>query len=151
MKNVQPCDVMVIGGDFNFRLNLNKDDAHRMLESGVDLRMHDQYLTTNGLGFDEFPVTFKPTYKLLKGFRRYDPTRGPAWCDRILWGRGQTTKARSYQSHDILLSDHLPVSICLEAPLLSETPFSVTKRGGEETPSPTRKNCKSTTNFRTRH
>eukprot|EP00397_Hematodinium_sp_SG-2012_P013149 GEMP01013343.1.p1 GENE.GEMP01013343.1~~GEMP01013343.1.p1 ORF type:complete len:804 (+),score=134.05 GEMP01013343.1:75-2486(+) len=121
------CDLLVLGGDYNFRLDLNDEEAHEMLQWGADLRKHDQYLATSGLGLEEYPIVFKPTYKFIPGTLRYDITRGPAWCDRILW-RGHA-KASHYCSHEaILASDHLPVSLFLETALLTGAAPIVSQR-----------------------
>ncbi|KAK2941798.1 hypothetical protein BLNAU_23281 [Blattamonas nauphoetae] len=45
------------------------------------------------LGLHEGPITFLPSYKLLKGTNKYykndEKPRVPSWCDRILWTTGK--------------------------------------------------------------
>ncbi|KII72409.1 Inositol polyphosphate 5-phosphatase OCRL-1 [Thelohanellus kitauei] len=65
-------------------------------------------------GFDEAPISFRPTYKLtkLEGFIEYNKARLPAWCDRILF-RSKIPKhieSIEYKSVEIpTSSDHYPV------------------------------------------
>ena len=89
-------------------------------------------------GFSEAPIAFCPTYKYEKDSPNYVPLekcRSPAWCDRILWhtrgGPAASTSTNTntsnsnsnnasssevaclrYTRHEILSSDHRPVSGC---------------------------------------
>jgi inositol polyphosphate 5-phosphatase INPP5B/F len=62
--------------------------------------------------FSEGPIRFAPTYKYDPMSTQYDTgekRRAPAWCDRVLW-KGRHIRLRSYQRHELLSSDHRPVS-----------------------------------------
>ncbi|KAK2959414.1 hypothetical protein BLNAU_5723 [Blattamonas nauphoetae] len=49
------------------------------------------------LGFHEGPITFLPSYKMLKGTNKYykndEKPRVPSWCDRVLWTTGDEMAA----------------------------------------------------------
>ena len=60
----------------------------------------------------EAEITFKPTYKYIKGSLAHDTKEGrlPAWCDRILF-REECAKMEviKYGSISLPVSDHMPV------------------------------------------
>ena len=68
-------------------------------------------------GFEEGPLTFRPTYKYQPNTNEYDQRpekklRAPAWCDRILWKSEIKAHAKqlSYSScQNLNISDHKPV------------------------------------------
>ena len=67
----------------------------------------------------EAPLDFMPTYKYKNGTHDYDHKRAPAWTDRILWksskDRSQRIKCLSYGRHELLASDHRPVTAVFQA------------------------------------
>ena len=63
--------------------------------------------------FNEEPINFRPTYKLIKGTSTYELSRLPAWCDRIIYRVRPSLvfEAFNYRSYEnVLVSDHFPVS-----------------------------------------
>ena len=67
-------------------------------------------------GFNEGTIKFAPTYKYDTGTNNYDTSekhRAPAWCDRVLWKAPDVTLL-SYGRHELLSSDHRPVSATFE-------------------------------------
>jgi len=124
MKTVE-CDLIIIGGDTNFRIDLEDEDAHRMVAAGDDQRLleYDQFRAGNQaqyLGLQELPITFKPTYKFIIGESEYDPARGPAWTDRVFFaGHASASDYKSTTYPNFTIADHFPVSLVVEAPLLS--------------------------------
>ena len=60
------------------------------------------------VGFGEMPITFPPTYKLVKSV--YCSNRKPGWTDRILFKSELECRPIQYQCiPHIDYSDHLPV------------------------------------------
>lgn len=127
-------DHCFLSGDLNYRIDhfsraqiedqlLLVQETSSVLES---LLAHDQLIQqrkTNPLLklllFDEAPITFKPTYKYDPGTDIYDTSekqRLPAWCDRILY-KSPRVKHHYYTRHEVLASDHRPVSAGLSVDL----------------------------------
>ena len=93
-------DVLVLFGDFNFRLEGKTSEAvvDTLTRSwGAELLSSDQLYLEQVRGdksgcnlyrFMESPITFPPSYKYQPGTDTHEPgpkKRAPAWCDRILW------------------------------------------------------------------
>eukprot|EP00922_Rhytidocystis_sp_ex-Travisia-forbesii_P039235 GHVS01058388.1.p1 GENE.GHVS01058388.1~~GHVS01058388.1.p1 ORF type:complete len:361 (-),score=57.27 GHVS01058388.1:27-1109(-) len=91
---IQDHDYVVLGGDFNFRVNKSHDEVVAMLNAQREQELinHDQYILSrrhhvSPFGeFHEAPLAFRPTYKYRRNSNFYDLKRTPAWCDRILYG-----------------------------------------------------------------
>ncbi|TXT06026.1 hypothetical protein VHUM_03499 [Vanrija humicola] len=115
---VDDADVMFWFGDLNYRLELEDADIRALITSQDwdTLLTSDQLLTDiadnkSFIGFSEPRITFKPSFKYVHGSITLDPKRAPAYCDRILHlSRGTTVESKQYASHDLLWSDHLPVT-----------------------------------------
>lgn len=86
---------------------LNQDQLRRSTRIDPSFRLRD---------FVEGDIAFAPTYKYDKNSERYDTSekqRAPAWCDRILLHsrmRANESSNLTYQRHEVLTSDHRPVS-----------------------------------------
>ncbi|KAM6422619.1 phosphatidylinositol polyphosphate 5-phosphatase type IV-like isoform 2-T2 [Liasis olivaceus] len=112
-------------GDFNFRLNENREVIEQILNHGQDLDVsmllqHDQLLKEmhNGSifkGFQEAPIFFRPSYKFDVGQDTYDTTskqRTPSYTDRVIYRSRHQNEihAVKYSScFGIKTSDHRPV------------------------------------------
>ncbi|XP_062873811.1 phosphatidylinositol polyphosphate 5-phosphatase type IV [Trichomycterus rosablanca] len=112
-------------GDFNFRLNQERERVEAILkqhtENNMDvLLQHDQLskeIKDGSIfkGFQEAPIHFAPTYKFDIGCDVYDSTskqRTPSYTDRILFRSRQADdiKVVKYTScSSIKTSDHRPV------------------------------------------
>jgi inositol polyphosphate 5-phosphatase INPP5B/F len=111
-------------GDLNYRIDLPGGKVRSAILNGrhLDLLVHDQLFLQRLEGncfleFTEAPITFLPTYKYDSGTNTYDTSekmRDPAWCDRILWMGDAVYAHISYNRHEILSSDHRPVSAVLK-------------------------------------
>ncbi|XP_039220110.1 phosphatidylinositol polyphosphate 5-phosphatase type IV isoform X2 [Crotalus tigris] len=112
-------------GDFNFRLNEDREVVEQLLSPGQELDVpgllqHDQLLEEMQRGsifkgFQEAPIFFRPSYKFDVGQDTYDTTskqRTPSYTDRVIY--------RSRHQHEIhavkysacfgiRTSDHRPV------------------------------------------
>ncbi|KAH3759590.1 inositol 5-phosphatase 4 [Pelomyxa schiedti] len=109
-------------GDLNYRIDLPDNDIRqRILASDFGpLLEADQLLDQRkqNKAFDVFteePIRFAPTYKYDKNSTSYDSgeaRRSPAWCDRVLWRAANPPSVTpvSYSRHELLSSDHRPVS-----------------------------------------
>ncbi|KAK3165275.1 hypothetical protein QOZ80_1AG0031170 [Eleusine coracana subsp. coracana] len=109
-------------GDLNYRINLPYEKAHEVIskQDWNELFGRDQLnveLRKGHLfdGWNEGVINFPPTYKYKVNSEKYigddhkSGRRTPAWCDRILsYGRGM--RLLSYNTIDIRLSDHRPVT-----------------------------------------
>ncbi|SJK86373.1 inositol-1,4,5-trisphosphate 5-phosphatase [Babesia microti strain RI] len=114
-------DLVFIGGDFNFRLQIPHDDILKYLckLNLSTLLEHDEFVNhkKNGVSpfnfMNEQEITFQPSYKFKKNSPFYDLRRSPAWCDRILFFSPikQQITPLSYKRHErYCSSDHKPIS-----------------------------------------
>jgi hypothetical protein len=115
---VDDADVLFWFGDLNYRIELEPREIHALLES----QQYDTLLSADQLrtdmadghsfvGFTEPEIKFKPSYKYVHGSVTLDPKRAPAYCDRVLYiARNDEVTPNRYACHDILWSDHLPVT-----------------------------------------
>lgn len=73
-------------------------------------------------GFEEGPLNFAPTYKHEADGDGYKMDveggikRTPSWTDRILWRTSLGIRLVAYQRHELLSSDHRPVSALFDIP-----------------------------------
>ncbi|BEI96950.1 hypothetical protein CcaverHIS631_0205390 [Cutaneotrichosporon cavernicola] len=128
---VDDADVLFWFGDLNYRIELEPKEIHALLES----RQYETLLSADQLktdmedghsfvGFSEPTITFKPSFKYVHGSVTFDPKRAPAYCDRVLYiARNDEVTPNRYACHDILWSDHLPVTatFSLAARIVDET------------------------------
>ncbi|VDN03233.1 unnamed protein product [Thelazia callipaeda] len=109
-------------GDFNYRINLSRDEAEAAIKTGnmMELFRYDQLSQQKALGevfknFKEGPLIFAPTYKYDTLSDEYDSSekcRIPAWTDRILWKEADDSKVvrlLGYDRIELRTSDHRPV------------------------------------------
>lgn len=125
VENILDHDYVFWMGDLNCRLeNIPKDTAVKAIENKdyetllkLDQLRRAQKEGLMLVGFQEGPITFKPTYKFDKNTDIYDTSekqRVPAWCDRILYKvqtdlPGLLAKQRKYDSPVYSRGDHKPV------------------------------------------
>ncbi|XP_042335547.1 phosphatidylinositol polyphosphate 5-phosphatase type IV [Sceloporus undulatus] len=112
-------------GDFNFRLNENREAVEQILNQGAEtdfskLLQHDQLIKEMNKGsifkgFQEAPIFFRPSYKFDLGQDTYDSTskqRIPSYTDRVIYRsrRKDDIHVVKYSSClGIKTSDHRPV------------------------------------------
>lgn len=126
-------------GDLNFRTasggpqveGRQSDDAEPLLSQ--DELQQAMSVGDCFVGFEEAPVSFKPTYKYHLGTTRYNNKRAPSWCDRILFLKYSISPVVAYDSvRTLRSSDHeavylnisttsLPVVHISEQCLLTDT------------------------------
>eukprot|EP01105_Mastigella_eilhardi_P025818 TRINITY_DN7160_c0_g1_i1.p1 TRINITY_DN7160_c0_g1~~TRINITY_DN7160_c0_g1_i1.p1 ORF type:complete len:899 (-),score=261.26 TRINITY_DN7160_c0_g1_i1:102-2771(-) len=107
-------------GDLNYRLAAPADDIFEKIkkEDYSALMPWDQLMQQMKSGqafevFQEAPLRFAPTYKYDKNSQVYDTSekaREPAYCDRVLFRTQDPISVLSYSRHELLSSDHRPVS-----------------------------------------
>eukprot|EP01047_Picozoa_sp_COSAG01_P014641 COSAG01_NODE_717_length_14076_cov_20.354225_7_plen_360_part_00 len=141
--------MVLLGGDLNYRLDLDADAARAILEPCFDpaasqstlqaqlasLQPVDQLTCHHRQGhalrgFNEAgALSFPPTYKFDIGTNSYDTSakhRTPSWCDRIFvrGGAGCLAVPGSYVAHmhdpALWVSDHRPVSAGFTLPALTQ-------------------------------
>ncbi|XP_046393866.1 inositol polyphosphate 5-phosphatase OCRL [Ischnura elegans] len=125
-KGIKDHDQVYWLGDLNYRITeLDPKSVKDLIDQENYLRIlsYDQFHQQRALkqvfvGYEEGPITFRPTYKYDPGTDDWDSSeknRAPAWCDRILW-KGEGVKQVAYRSHQVLkISDHKPVSALFDA------------------------------------
>ncbi|CDK27948.1 unnamed protein product [Kuraishia capsulata CBS 1993] len=137
-------------GDLNYRASGGFHGKHRPSSRASESeRLISDFESTDELsiyrtagevfwGFEEPPVTFKPTYKFKVGTSEYTSKRVPSWCDRILYQNyteeyHDTTepleRVLEYNSIPSLkTSDHIPVYLNIEVP--TDPPLSIVNNRG---------------------
>lgn len=127
-------------GDFNYRVDLEKDEIRLLVQQNNLVRIleQDQLLKQKSLDLVfkncfEGDITFAPTYKYDLFSDDYDTSekcRAPAWTDRILWRSRKHTidpettselaagKLLHYGRSELKQSDHRPVIAILEVEAL---------------------------------
>jgi inositol polyphosphate 5-phosphatase INPP5B/F len=123
-------------GDFNYRIveTVSTEKCFELAEGGEadleQLRVRDQLNIERAAqrsfhGFQEGPLTFRPTYKFQPGTSLYEQRpdkklRAPAWCDRILWRSSPDVDPKSFRQlyygsvDSMMTSDHKPVHALFE-------------------------------------
>ncbi|EAN34387.2 Polyphosphatidylinositol phosphatase [Theileria parva strain Muguga] len=122
-KSVLEDDVFVLGGDFNFQIQLEKDVVLKHLKrlEFAKLFHYDEFNMAKMIGIpslkylNEPKIQFLPTYKYKDGTKYYTTKRSPAWCDRIIYGGKLNEKKKvhvlNYKRNDnLIMSDHRPIS-----------------------------------------
>ncbi|KAI8376226.1 Endonuclease/exonuclease/phosphatase [Radiomyces spectabilis] len=113
-------------GDLNYRIEMQREDVLRQLESEDLSKAREALLREDQLNqqrtgnplfplllFKEAPIQFNPTYKYEPGTETYDTSekqRIPAWCDRILFRTPESTENLFYRRYGVTASDHRPIS-----------------------------------------
>ena len=116
-------------GDLNYRIDLPDETVREKIKASqwdylfqadqLNIHMKRGNVFT---GFSEAPITFAPTYKYVVGTQDYDieKARIPSWCDRVLWKASDDRLLNlSYRRHELLQSDHRPVSALFQVPIKS--------------------------------
>ena len=116
-------EICILNGDLNYRIDtMSRDTVVKAVQAQnlKKLLERDQLLVSRRRNpgfrlraFTESPITFAPTYKYDVGTDRYDTSekhRAPAWCDRILYRGAGKIKQLDYRRHELMISDHRPVS-----------------------------------------
>ena len=116
-------EICILNGDLNYRIDtMGRDTVVKAVsaQNFAKLLERDQLLVSRRRNpafrvraFEEFPITFAPTYKYDIGSDRYDTSekhRAPAWCDRILYRGVGKIRQLDYRRHELRISDHRPVS-----------------------------------------
>jgi len=116
-------EICILNGDLNYRIDtVGRDTVVSAIRANdLDkLLRRDQLLLSRRKNpgfrlraFEEFMITFPPTYKYDVGTDDYDSSekrRAPAWCDRILYRGLGRIKQLDYRRHEVRASDHRPVS-----------------------------------------
>lgn len=142
-RSLKSHDYVFWCGDFNYRIDMDKDELRELLvrqEPSIAITAaleHDQLRQQQTAGsvfgdFQEGIITFPPTYKYDLFSDDYDTSekmRAPAWTDRILWRRRPTHpdaaaspswsngRLRHYGRAELKQSDHRPVIAIVDVEL----------------------------------
>lgn len=110
-------------GDLNYRIQQTNSFVRKKISKGewdalvkFDQLRKQMSLGNCFIGFQEGSLAFAPTYKYDPNTDIYDTSdkqRVPAWCDRVLW-KSSGVSLRTYERHELLTSDHRPVSALAE-------------------------------------
>mmetsp|Transcript_4416 Transcript_4416/g.13391 ORF Transcript_4416/g.13391 Transcript_4416/m.13391 type:complete len:772 (+) Transcript_4416:139-2454(+) len=127
-------DVVFWLGDMNYRIALPVHEVMHLIhkKDWKTLARYDQLriemdASRVAPGFEEGALNFAPTYKYEADQDRYKMDeeggihRTPSWTDRILWRTHLGVRLQAYKRHNVLSSDHRPVSAVFEVP----TPYPV--------------------------
>ncbi|CCW65890.1 unnamed protein product [Phytomonas sp. EM1] len=141
-------DIILVAGDFNYRVNLTYDEAVGLASRGevAKLLKYDELIHemenphSPWAGFRDLTPTFLPTYRFNIGTNTYDTSgkrRVPSYTDRIcIWtkreGMQELVKVDRLRAlSEVLMSDHKPVQAQLRLPVRVEVPLKkseVTRR-----------------------
>ncbi len=123
-KIIDDHDIIIWAADFNYRISLPNNDVRNYAEEGQldPLFSADQLRQAMDdgevfIGYDEGPITFRPTYKFDNGTDDYDTSekqRIPAWTDRVLF-KGSALRLQEYNCADLRTSDHRPIFAIFDA------------------------------------
>jgi len=116
-------DLIIIGGDFNFRINLERTHIHELATKKEfnSLLLYDQQTMAKNdskilQNFKENKIIFPPTYKYIIGSTEYNLTepvskRNPAYTDRIIYYEKQDKlfTVHQYEAGSMMESDHRPI------------------------------------------
>ena len=115
-KLIEDYDFVILSGDLNYRLNINKNEINDIMNKNDPEILWDKDQFTeevkNKQNFKEGVINFMPTYKFKKNSNEYDYSRIPGWTDRILYKskRYYDIMLCEYSSiKNIIFSDHKPV------------------------------------------
>nr|XP_018264769.1 phosphatidylinositol phosphate phosphatase [Kwoniella dejecticola CBS 10117]OBR86927.1 phosphatidylinositol phosphate phosphatase [Kwoniella dejecticola CBS 10117] len=121
---IEDHEIIIWSADLNYRIALPNAEVRQAIEDGDldSLLGSDQLLNAMDagetfIGYDEGPISFKPTYKYDNGTDYYDTSekqRVPAWTDRILF-RGSSLRLKDYNRAELMTSDHRPVYAVFDA------------------------------------
>ncbi|KAH3759210.1 inositol 5-phosphatase 4 [Pelomyxa schiedti] len=117
-------------GDLNYRVDLPDNEIREKIakQDWQHLMAGDQLKQQMAAGqafesFQEQEVRFAPTYKYVNNSLEYvfEKERSPGYCDRVLWiaQDPKAISALSYLRHELLISDHRPVSALFQLPVKS--------------------------------
>lgn len=123
-KTIDDHNIVIWGGDFNYRISMPNEEVREAAQSDQldPLLGSDQLcqaMDANEVfgGYEEGPITFRPTYKYDNGTDEYDSSekaRIPAWTDRILF-KGSALRLKEYHRAELRTSDHRPVYAVFDA------------------------------------
>ncbi|KAJ1471290.1 Endonuclease/exonuclease/phosphatase [Baffinella frigidus] len=138
-------DVVLWLGDLNYRIALPDAAVLALIEErawGLMTQFDQLHQQRRDLkvfeGFEEAALAFAPTYKYETWGRAFATDddgglkRTPAWCDRVLYKASPAfqTRCEGYRRHEIIGSDHRPVSSIIRiSPNSAHPPSQVPPRG----------------------
>lgn len=130
-RSLKSHDYIFWCGDFNYRIDMEKDELKDLLKQGDigSVLQYDQLRIQQNTGsvfndFFEGEISFPPTYKYDLFSEDYDTSekcRAPAWTDRVLWRRRKQSPDADkhpnwnpgtlvhYGRAELKQSDHRPV------------------------------------------
>ncbi|KAG8907006.1 inositol polyphosphate 5-phosphatase [Tulasnella sp. 403] len=117
-RTIRDHDVVIWAADTNYRVDLDNATVRSYatndnLEALImeDQLIHATHTNAAFMGYQEGPLTFRPTYRYDLFSDNYDTSekqRIPAWTDRILY-RGLNISLNTYSRAELRGSDHRPV------------------------------------------
>lgn len=141
-RTLKSHDYVFWGGDFNYRIDMDKEELKEALRNNEIIRVlqNDQLKKQQEVGgaFGEYcegDIDFHPTYKYDLFSDDYDTSekaRAPAWCDRVLWKRrkhiAESNESWSpgrvvhYGRSELKQSDHRPVIAIIDVDVAEVVP-----------------------------
>eukprot|EP01100_Stratorugosa_tubuloviscum_P002924 TRINITY_DN1697_c2_g1_i1.p1 TRINITY_DN1697_c2_g1~~TRINITY_DN1697_c2_g1_i1.p1 ORF type:complete len:924 (+),score=364.06 TRINITY_DN1697_c2_g1_i1:53-2824(+) len=108
-------------GDLNYRVPIPRETAlNYIAQNNIQYLCNLEQLNSERnkgnifSGFNEAPITFRPSYRYDRGSRKYseEKNRTPSFCDRILWKSFPSNNINLIEydaCNEIMTSDHSPV------------------------------------------